>query len=112
VGIGLRNIATQDRQAMERIEVEVYSQAVNAWLIRTPGRDFPAHVVQGDSLSQLFALAQSILDRARTCSSIDPELAEEAEELRDQLWGRVQHYEDVLGQAGFTLPYVRQVWPT
>ena len=96
---------------MERVEVEVYSQAVNAWVIRTPGRQFPAHVVQGDSFSQLFALAQSILERARACGSGDEELVGEAEDLRDQLWGRVQHYEDVLRDAGFSLPYDRHAWP-
>ena len=96
---------------MERVEVEVYSHAVNALILRTPGRQFPAHVVQGDSFHQLFVLAQSLLERARACGCADPELEGEAEELRDQLWGRVQHYEEVLSQAGFTLPYVRQAWP-
>jgi hypothetical protein len=96
---------------MERVEVEAYSQAVNAWIIRTPGRQFPAHVVQGDSFSQLFGRAQSILERARACQCEDKELVAEAEELRDMLWGRIQHYETVLREAGFTLPYDRLAWP-
>jgi hypothetical protein len=96
---------------MDRIEVEVYSQAVNAWIVRTPGRQFPALVVQGDSFSQLFALAQEVLERARTCACSDPKLVDTAEELRDQLWGRLRHYEEILQASGFTLPYSRTLWP-
>ena len=96
---------------MDRVEVEVFSQAVNAWIIRTPGRQFPAAVVQGDSLSSLYALAESVLARARACGCADPELAGEAEELRDQLWGRVRHYEETLRASGIRLPYERTLWP-
>ena len=96
---------------MERVEVETYSQTVNGWIIRTPGRQFPAHVVQGDAFSHFFALAQSVLERARACECADEELRGEAEELRDLLWGRMQHYETTLREAGFQLPYERLAWP-
>jgi putative ribosome biogenesis GTPase RsgA len=96
---------------MERVEVEAFSQATNTWIIRTPGRQFPAAVIQGDSLSQLFALAQSILERTRACGCDDEELAAEAEELRDQLWGRLEQYETTLHAAGLPLPYNRIAWP-
>ena len=96
---------------MERVEVESYAQDVNAWVVRTPGRKFPALVVQGDSFNGVFGLAQSILDRARSCSCPDKELVGEAEELRDQLWARLTHYEDVLRASGFALPYSRKEWP-
>ena len=95
---------------MQRVEVEAYSQAVNAWVVRTPGRQFPALVVQGDSFSHLFALAQSILDRARE-ARCDDELVDDAEELRDSLWDRLQHYEETLRIGGFPLPYDRAHWP-
>jgi len=52
---------------MASVEVETYSQAVNAWIIRTPERQFPALVIQGDAFSQLFAFSQGILERARSC---------------------------------------------
>ena len=96
---------------MERVEVEVFSQDVNAWVIRTPGRHFPAAVIQGDTLSSLYALAESVLARARSCGCADEELAGEAEELRDRLWGRIRHYEETLRASGFTLPYERTLWP-
>src|SRR3954471_519641 len=96
---------------MERVEVEAYSQGVNGWIVRTPGRQFPAVVIQGDSLSILFSLAQSVLERARQCSCADDELTEEAEELRDHLWGRLHHYEEVLREHELALPYNRTMWP-
>jgi hypothetical protein len=96
---------------MDRVEVEVFSQATNAWVIRTPGRQFPAAVVQGDTLSSLYALAESVLGRARACRCEDEELAGEAEELRDRLWDRVQHLEQTLQTHGIALPYERTLWP-
>jgi len=96
---------------MEQVLVESYSQAVNSWVIRTPGRKFPALVIQGDSYSQLFDLAQSIVERTRLNPSADPELLGEAEELRDMIWGKLHNYELTLQENGFTLPYVRNAWP-
>ena len=94
-----------------RVEVETFSQGTNAWIVRTPGRRFPGLVVQGDSFGQLFGLSQSILERARSCACPDHELAEEAEELRDILWARLQEYESVLEAHGLPLPYTRSAWP-
>jgi len=98
-------------EPVERVEVEAYSLEVNAWIVRTGGRRFPALVVQGDSFHQLYALAQSVLERARACRCDDAELTDEAEELRDLLWGRLQHYEETLRAHGFDLPYDRAAWP-
>lgn len=92
----------------ETEQVEVYSRAVNAWVVRTPGRQFPALVVQGDSFHQLFALAHDICEHAQRVT--EPELRETAEELRDILWTRLLHYEEALHAAGFTLPYSRVAW--
>ena len=96
---------------MERVEVEAYSQAVNAWVVRTPGRRYPAVVMQGDSLSALCSLAQSVLKRARACRCADEELVDEVEELCDLLRGRLQHYEAVLREHGFKLPDDRRPPP-
>lgn len=89
---------------MQRIEVEVYSQAVNAWVIRTPGREFPALVLQGDTFSTLCFLARSILDRTKACSCADEELEGEAEELHDLLEGYLQSYEKAMVEHGIALP--------
>lgn len=107
--LGTRNHLS--RVTMERVEVESFSQATNAWVVRTPGRHFPALVIQGDSFSDLFARAQSLLDGLRAASPAQPQLVQYAEELRDLLWRRVQHYETVLRENGFDLPYTRDAWP-
>ena len=96
---------------MERVQVETYSEDTNAWIVRTPGRKYPALVIQGDSFSILFTAAQSVLERARACQCKDHELVEEAEELRDLLWNRLSHYEQTLRESGFDLPYNRTAWP-
>jgi hypothetical protein len=96
---------------MERVEVEAYSQAVNAWVIRTPGRQFPAAVIQGDSLFSLYTYAQSLLEGLRAQLGEESELLADAAELRDLLWARLQHYEAVLREGGFDLPYNRTAWP-
>jgi len=95
---------------MERVEVETYSQATNAWVVRTPGRKFPALVVQGDSFSTLFSRARCVLERARACKCEDPELLGEAQELCQLLWNSLRHYEETLHTNGFDLPYTRTAW--
>ena len=94
---------------MERVEVEAYSQDTNGWIVRTPGRKFPALVIQGDSLSALFVKARAVLERARDKSN-DQELIDDSEELCDLLWSRLRHYEETLRANGIELPYSRVAW--
>ena len=96
---------------MKPVELESYSQDTNAWVVRTPGRKFPALVIQGDSFSTFFVTAQSIVDRVRASNCEDAELLGEAEELRDLLWAHLRHYEETLRNNGFDLPYSRVAWP-
>jgi hypothetical protein len=95
----------------KRAEVEVFEQAVNAWIVRTPGRKYPAVVVQGDSLNQLFGLAQAVLEGVRADPSRREELLEDATALRDQLWSLLRAYEETLSEYGLPLPYNRVRWP-
>jgi hypothetical protein len=90
---------------MEKIEIEVYTQASNLAIVRMPGRQFPSVVVQGDSLNILYGLAVSILNRAEVTS--DTELIDEAKELTQLLAGRLQFYESTLQKHGISLPYNR-----
>src|SRR5687767_14972507 len=50
---------------MKQVEVEVYADDVNAWVVRTPQRRFPALVIQGDSFSIIVSGARSALDAVR-----------------------------------------------
>ena len=94
---------------MQKVEVEVFSDAVNAWVVRTPGRQYPALVIQGDTFSNFFALAQELLERVRKIG--DSDSIDTAAHLRDRLWEQLHHYEDVLSANGFQLPYNRVLWP-
>jgi hypothetical protein len=97
-----------DRESdITRAEVEVFSSNVNAWVIRTPGRAFPALVIQGDSFSRLLAEAEEVLSGLRGISSIDLAFVESARQLRDMLKERLDDYETVLRQHGMPLPYSR-----
>jgi hypothetical protein len=88
---------------MEKVEVEVYTQASNLAMVRMPGRKFPGMVIQGDSLNILCRLATSILSKAKVTG--DMELIDEASELNDLLAGRLKLYESVLQEHGIKLPY-------
>ena len=94
----------------DREPVEIYSRATNAWIVRTPGRQYPAMVVQGDSFNHLVALAESIATRARDCA--DAELMQDAEELRELLSNRLAHYVGVLREYGFHIPIGPRVHST
>jgi uncharacterized protein DUF6959 len=96
----------------DREQLEVYSRATNAWIVRTPGRQYPAMVVQADSFNHLLALAESIATRARACECADAELAEEADELRELLSNRLAHYVGVLREYGVHVPFGRRAHPT
>jgi len=91
---------------MEKMELEVYSQATNQAIVRMPHRQFPGLVIQGDTMSNLADLAESIYERAK--SSSDTELIDEARDLKDKLNGFLLHYEIVLGEHNIGLPYSRR----
>ena len=92
---------------MKREELDVFSTASNAAIIRPPGRQFPGVVVQGDSLSNLYASAIAALTslRAGDLSDCDEEIID----LCDQLRWRLELYEQVLTAEGIRLPYVPSV---
>jgi hypothetical protein len=84
-------------------QVEIYSDAANAAVMRHPGRRFPGVLIQGDSLHVLCHQADSISVDAR--SRLNEESFEELEELRNALWGLLSHYKAVLGEHGIPLPF-------
>jgi len=100
-------IMADNKPEIDRVEVEVFSNATNHWIIRTPGRAFPAMVIQGDSLSILVRGAEKLLHGVRAVSSPDSELVDQAEMLCELLQERLKDYEAVLHQHGIELPYRR-----
>jgi hypothetical protein len=92
---------------MERKELEVYSEVVNFGIVRMPGREFPACAIPGDSLCILFHRALDVFERLKTMQG-DQELIDDATELVELLSGRLDHFETVVTEHGFRLPYLRR----
>ena len=89
-------------------ELEVYSSATNAAVVRAPGRRFPGVVVQGDTLATLCDSAQALVGGIDAHDNEDlalEALALEALALYEHLSGLLLHYEAVLRDNGISLPY-------
>lgn len=85
---------------MTKQELEVYSDASNAVVVRAPGRKFPGVVIQGDTLFNLWDSVASSSDRLA-----DDELAG----IGDELYAVLSHYQRVMEEHGLPLPYHRAV---
>ena len=92
--------------SVERLELEVYSKASNAAVVRVPGRKFPGMVIQGDSVAIMLGLAEDIW---AATEATDSEVSASAEMLRDQLRALLTHYEAVMAEHGMSLPYGRRI---
>lgn len=90
---------------MQTCEVEVFSGAVNAAVIRFPGRKFPGMLIQGDTLSTLYALARRTLELARA-RAVENGIVDVTEQLVADLGSLLKEYEQVLIQHNIGLPYV------
>lgn len=95
--------------APRAMELEVYSEAGNNWVVRTPDREFPALVVQGDTLHGLYVDLLELSQLLNALLEVDQETKDEATAIASSLRGRLLHYESVIGAAGFRLPYTESV---
>jgi hypothetical protein len=92
-----------ESDAMTKIEVESFSAATNAAVIRLPGRQFPGLLMQGDSLK---ILVDSVDDLLRLAGRLKiPELANTVTELGQILNDYKRVYEQALRQNNCPLPY-------
>jgi len=84
--------------------VEIYSDTTNAAVMRHPGRRFPGMLIQGDTLYSLCRRADEV------CSLIGRESPafDEANDLRNSLWDRLNHYKAVLVEHKIALPFPEQ----
>jgi hypothetical protein len=89
---------------MERKELEIFSEASNAAIVRMPGRKFPRVVVQGDTLCNWLTAARSF--KSRVAELNDQELTCDAEEFLTTLTAYLRHYESVLAAHNIELPYI------
>ena len=94
---------------MEKIEVEAFCLVTNAAVIRVPGRRFPGIVIQGDSMSIMWALVQEI---ARlSCECDNEELTDTIDELMGLVTGYLSVYERTLEDHNHPLPYETPLLP-
>ena len=83
--------------------VEIYSDAINAAVMKHPGRRFPGVLVQGDTLHSLCVAADA------SCKAILGRISEDAytelNELRNHLWDLLNHDKGVLAEHQVPLPF-------
>lgn len=81
--------------------VEIYSDAINAAVIRHPGRKFPGMLIQGDTLHSLSRMAADALAGAER----DSDQWYDLKDLTEALQSRVDHYTKVMREHGLELPF-------
>ena len=86
--------------------LEVYAGDSNYAVIKPPGRNYPACVIQGDSLANLCRVAKNIAEFAANSKIDDRDFLGNVQELTNSLVGRLLHYQDVLSKHGIDFPYV------
>lgn len=86
---------------MRQEMVEIFSDQSNAAILRHPGRRFPGVLVQGDTLYGLCQRADVV---CREVPRGGPGY-DEANEVRNALWGLLSHYKVVLGEHDIALPF-------
>ena len=89
-------------QAVPVLECEMYSDAVNAHVLRTPGRKYPGLLVQGDNLGSWRSLTVGAISALQDAGVPIPD---ELQWLADAIRRALSHYERVVTEAGFELPY-------
>lgn len=89
---------------MRTEQVEIYSDATNAAVMRHPGRNFPGMLVQGDTLTRLSKMAAAALAGAKP----ESEQWHDLKELADELQWRVDVYVQVLREHNIQLPFFVQ----
>jgi hypothetical protein len=84
-------------------QVEIYSDATNAAVMKHPGRHFPGVLVQGDTLHTLCVAADAACKASR--GKIGEDAYAELSDLRNHLWEFLTHYKKVLAEHQMPLPF-------
>ncbi|MDX3639311.1 DUF6959 family protein [Streptomyces sp. MB09-02B] len=88
---------------MERVEVELFTDAGNDAVVRLPGRRFPGVLVQGDTLRILSA---DVAELVELCAAGELEEARQAASLlQEELGAKLQRYTDALDAHGERHPF-------
>jgi hypothetical protein len=88
---------------MHNENVEVFSDAPNAVVLRYPGRAFPGVLVQGDTLFSMWQQADRACVEPNATTS--PDSYAELTDLRNKLRALLSHYTSTLREQGLSLPF-------
>ncbi len=91
---------------MEIEPLEIYARDSNYAVIKPPGRNYPASVIQGDSLGTICRMANAIARFVKNANIDDEDFLGNVQELNNSLVGRLLHYQDVLAKHGIPFPHV------
>ena len=86
--------------------LEIYAHDSNYAVIKTPSRNYPGCVIQGDSLAILCRMAKNIAKFAANTNINNENFLENVQELNNSLVDRLLHYQDVLSKHGIDFPHV------
>lgn len=93
----------------EMQKFELLSSASNAVVARHLERNFPGVLIQGDTLR---IILDDIEELRHELTAADIDSAQEiADSLRDRFVDILSHYEQVLEEHGYELPYIKRVRP-
>ena len=90
---------------MHTAEVEIFSDASNAAILRHPGRHYPGCLIQGDSLYQLI---QSLKEVDIERQALSEDAAAALADVIEVLTGKLDHYKVTLSAHGIDLPFNEQ----
>ena len=92
---------------MKKEEVEIFSDSTNQAVMKHPGRNYPGLLLQGDTL---YSICRDLDEVCREIRRGNAEGAfEELNELRNSMWGKLNHYKTVLGEHEIELPFSEQL---
>jgi hypothetical protein len=89
---------------MDKHDVVILSKQPNCVILKLPWRTFPSVALQGDSLSILVDLSESLAVRLKNAKE-EEVTREMAEELSELLRAYLNHYKYILKQNNIALPF-------
>jgi hypothetical protein len=90
-----------DRMKMESVAI-FCSDALNAQVVRHPGRRFPGNLVQGDTLHAMVASLRCVMENG---AGLDEEPAGRLREVAERMEELLAHYRSALTANRIQLPF-------
>ena len=89
---------------MKTMQVEIYSDASNAAVMRHPGRNYPGVLVQGDTISNLASWLSRAVAETEATNCLSDEATEGLLYVHQVLSGLAEHYAAVVSEHGIRPP--------